>query len=31
LSPFSFLDPEAAEFLDEARHWFKAADLETKQ
>ena len=28
--PISFLDSKAAEFLDEARRWFKAAALETK-
>jgi hypothetical protein len=29
--PVSFLDPKAAEFLDEARQWFKTADLGTKR
>ena len=28
--PISFLDSKAAEFLDEARRWFKAAELDTK-
>ncbi|MDX6463875.1 MAG: ATP-dependent helicase Lhr and Lhr-like helicase [Acidobacteriaceae bacterium] len=28
--PISFLDDQAAEFLRVARHWFKAANLETK-
>lgn len=29
--PISFLDDKAAEFLEEARQWFKAANLENKQ
>ena len=29
--PLSFLDPKAAEFLEEARQWFKAAALEAKR
>jgi hypothetical protein len=28
--PISFLDSKATEFLEEARHWFKAAALGTK-
>jgi ATP-dependent Lhr-like helicase len=31
IEPISFLDPEAAEFLEEARQWFKAADLGAKR
>jgi ATP-dependent helicase Lhr and Lhr-like helicase len=30
VEPISFLDSKAAEFLEEARQWFKAADLGTK-
>jgi ATP-dependent Lhr-like helicase len=29
--PISFLDPKAAEFLEEARQWFKTAGLEQKR